>query len=254
MRPYHPEMVVALLVTLVALVVVTVHTRRPPLAPVPDLDGFLGRWETLHDGADARASRLVRGWLSVVYRLARPVAVAGVQPDVVTAWTLWLALAVVALARAGGGWAVAAGVVLVISGLGDALDGAVAALTGRATAWGYVLDSVVDRLTEVLYLVAAWIAGAPAGIAIASGVAFWLLEYLRARAGNAGVDHVAVITVGERPQRIICCAVAVGLAGSMPARATLLGGLSLGVLLALSVAGLAQLGAAVHREADRTER
>ena len=241
-------MVVALLVALVALVVVTVCTRRPPAGPVPDLDGYLRRWTALHEGYDAEATRLLRGWLSVVYRLARPVAVAGVHADVVTVWAVWLALVVVVLAGAGGGWALAAGVVLVVSGLGDALDGAVAALTGRATAWGYVLDSVADRVTETLYLVAAWIAGAPAWIAVASGIAFGLLEYLRARAGNAGVDHVAVITVGERPQRVICCAIAIGLAGSAPAHAGLLGGLTLGVLLVLSVAGLVQLGVAVARE------
>lgn len=244
-------MVIALLVALVALVAGTVRTRRPPQVAVPDLDGFLRRWPSLHDGADPHASRLVRGWLSGVHRLARPLAVAGVHPDAVTLWSLWLAMVVVALADAGRGWAVLAGVVLVISGLADALDGAVAALTGRATAWGYVLDSMVDRTAEVLYLIAAWIAGAPAGVAVACGVAFGLLEYLRARAGNAGVDHAKVITVGERPQRVICCALAIGLAGWAPDSAALLGGGALGVLLALSLGGLAQLSVAVRRDLRR---
>jgi len=90
--------------------------------------------------------------------------------------------------------------------------------------------------------------GAPAWLAVASGVTFGLLEYLRARAGNAGARHVDVITVGERPQRIICCAIAVGLAGIAPARAGLFGALSLGVLLALSATGLLQLAIAVRRQ------
>jgi CDP-diacylglycerol--glycerol-3-phosphate 3-phosphatidyltransferase len=74
-----------------------------------------------------------------------------------------------------------------------------------------------------------------------------LLEYLRARAGNARAAHVDVITLGERPQRIICCAIAVGLAGLVPARAVALAGWSVAVLLALTVIGLAQLTVAVRR-------
>lgn len=245
-------MVVSLLVlALVVLAAATVRTRRPPTGPVPDIDGYLRRWTATHDGYDAAATRVLRRWLGAVHRLARPVALFGMQPDVVTLWTIWLALAAVVLAEAGGWWAVAGGVVLVVSGLGDALDGAVAVLAGRASAWGYVLDSVADRINDALFLVAAWIVGAPAWLAVGCGVAFSLLEYLRARAGNAGVGHVVVITVGERPQRVICCAIAVGLSGWDPGRATLFAGLSLGVLLVLSVAGLVQLGIAVHRQLGR---
>jgi hypothetical protein len=78
-----------------------------------------------------------------------------------------------------------------------------------------------------------------------------LLEYLRARAANVGGDHVPVITMGERPQRIVCCAIAVGMAGLAPAHATVLAGSSLGVLLVLSVTGLVQLGGAVRWNLDR---
>jgi CDP-diacylglycerol--glycerol-3-phosphate 3-phosphatidyltransferase len=244
-------MIAVLGVLFVALVVVTVVTRRRPTAPVPDLADYLVRWSAAHDGYDAASTRFVRGWLAAVHRLARPVARAGVLPDVLTAWTAWCALVVVVLTARGGGWAVAAGALLVASGLGDALDGAVAVLTDRVTAWGYVLDSAVDRINDVLYLVAAWIAGAPAWMAVACGTAFGLLEYVRARAGNAGPGATTVVTVGERPQRIICCAIAVGLAGMVPARATDVAGHSLTVLLVLSVAGLAQLTVAVFRQLQK---
>lgn len=239
-------MTVALVVTVLAWAAVTVATARPPSGPVPTFDAYLGRWSVAHEGYDARGTRLLRGWLRLVYALARPLARAGVQPDVVTVWTIWLALSVVVLTAAGGAAAVAAAFVLVVSGLGDALDGAVAVLTGRTTRWGYVLDSVVDRANDGLFVVAAWTVGAPAWLAVACGAAFGLLEYLRARAGNAGMHHVDVITVGERPVRVICCALAVGSAGIVPARATELAGLSLVVLLVLSVAGLVQLGVAVR--------
>jgi len=233
---------------LAVLLAVTARTARRPDAPVPDFDCYLRRWSAVHDGYDAAATRLLRGWLAIMYRLGRPLAAAGVQPNVLTFWTLWLGLVVVTLADRGGGLAVAAAGLLVLSGVGDGLDGAVAVLTDRASAWGYVLDSVVDRINDVLYLIAAWVVGAPAWLAVASGVTFGLLEYLRARAGNAGAHHVDVITVGERPQRIICCAIAVGLAGIAPARAGLFGALSLGVLLALSATGLLQLAIAVRRQ------
>lgn len=239
--------VAALLVSLGLMVAVTVVTRHPPTHPIPDFAGYLERWSAVHEGYDARPTRVLRGWLQLMYRMARPVAAVGVLPDVLTAWAVWLALAVVALAAVGGPWALVGALLLVASGFGDGLDGAVAVLTGRASSWGYVLDSLADRVTDALFLVAAWAAGAPAWLAVVTGVAVGLLEYLRARAGNAGAAHVDVITVGERPQRVICCAIAVGLAGILPTRATTLAGWSVAVLLALTALGLAQLTVAVRR-------
>lgn len=255
--------VATLFVVGVLLAAGTVLTRRPMAAQAPELDEYLTRWSAAHDGYDAAGTRLLRGWLTVVHRVARPVAAAGVAPDVVTLWTVWVSLAVIAMTLSGGWWRIAAAVVVLVGGLGDALDGAVAVLADRASAWGYVLDSLVDRINDGLYLVAAWIAGAPGWLAVSCGAALGLLEYLRARAGNAGADHTSTITVGERPQRIICCAIAVGLSGiaevsgasAAPAGSGAAGGpgatfamQSLLVLLALTVAGLVQLTVAVYRQ------
>lgn len=237
----------ALLLSLALLAVVTVATRRPPAHALPDFDAYLQRWSAAHDGYDARPTRVLRGWLHLMYRGARPLAATGVLPDVLTGWAVWLALAAVAAAAHGTLWLLLAAVLIVASGFGDGLDGAVAVLTDRATAWGYVLDSLADRVTEVLFLVAAWVAGAPAWLVVTTGIAVGLLEYLRARAGNAGAVHVAVITVGERPQRVICCAIAVGLAGLVPTRASAAAGWSVAILLALTMVGLAQLTLAVRR-------
>lgn len=240
--------VAALAVTIAVMVAVTVRSRRPPVEPVPDLDTYLDRWSATHEGYDARPTRLLRGWLTLMYAVARPLATAGVLPDVLTAWTVWLAVGVVALAALGGWWAVAAAVLLVVSGFGDGLDGAVAVLTGRATRWGYVLDSVADRLTDALFLTAAWAVGAPGWLAVTTGVAVFQLEYVRARAGNAGANPAAVITVGERPSRVICCAFALVLAGAVPGRAAVLAGWSVAILLGLTLIGIAQLLVALRRE------
>ena len=50
-----------------------------------------------------------------------------------------------------------------------------------------MLDSVVDRLTEAAYAAALWVAGAPGWLAVGFGALCWLPDYLRARAGQAGV-------------------------------------------------------------------
>jgi phosphatidylglycerophosphate synthase len=239
---------VVLGVSVTAMIAVTVLTRRPPAAPVPDLDTYLDRWSAAHDGYDARPTRLLRGWLTLMHRLGRPLAGAGVLPDVVTAWAVVVALAVPALAGRGGGCAIAAAVLVVVNGLGDGLDGAVAVLTDRASRWGYVLDSVADRVTEGAFLAATWVVGAPAWLVVSAGAAAFLLEYIRARAGNAGADPAQTITVGERPSRIICCAIALALAGIAPGRASLLAGASVAVLLALSLVALGQLVVSLHRQ------
>lgn len=241
-------MYAAALVTSVGLMVaVTALTRRPPTAPVPDLDTYLDRWSAVHEGYDPRPTRLLRGWLTVMHAAARPLASAGVLPDVLTAWNVVLAVVVVALAGAGSVAAVAAGLLVVAAGVGDGLDGAVAVLNDRATAWGYVLDSMADRVTDVLFLLATWVVGAPTWLVVATGVAVFLLEYLRARAGNAGADPAVAITVGERPSRVICCAIAIGSAGVVPARGAQLAGWSVAILLVLSLVGSAQLAIAVRR-------
>lgn len=239
----------ALLTAAVALAVVTAVSARPPSAPVPDLDGYFARWQRLHGGYDPRTgSRWLHGWLALSYRVARPLAGRGVQPDVLTTWSVWLAVAVLVLAQAGGRWPVLAAWLLVASGLGDTLDGAVAALTERATRWGYVLDSVVDRVNDVIYLLAVVAVGAPPALAVGCGLAFLLLEYVRARSANAGGGEIGTVTVGERANRVIFCALALLVTGAVPARAAPLATAALAALTLLSAIGLVQLLIAVRRE------
>jgi phosphatidylglycerophosphate synthase len=172
----------------------------------PDRATYLARWSRLHGGYDARHSRVVRAWLGTTYVLARPLAAAGVGPDLVTLAAVAMAGLVALLAGAGAGWLWAAAVAAVLSGVLDGLDGAVAVLTDRATRWGYVLDSVADRVGDGLYLVGLWLAGAPAPVCVAGGALTGLQEYARARAGAAGMSEVGVVTVSERPTRVITTA------------------------------------------------
>jgi phosphatidylglycerophosphate synthase len=168
-----------------------------------------------------------------VLRLAGPVARTGVHPDLLTLASLAVALPVL--------WAPAwaAALLVLLSALLDALDGSVALLQDRPTSWGYVLDSLVDRLVDGLILGALVINGAPPGLAVACGALVVLLEYTRARAGNAGGDEVGTVTVAERPVRIL-----------VPVSGLLLGlpTASLVVLTTLTAAAMVQLLLAVRRQ------
>jgi CDP-diacylglycerol--glycerol-3-phosphate 3-phosphatidyltransferase len=161
---------------------------------------YLAAWSRWHGGA-ATDRGLVRAWLTAVHALARPIA--GVPPILMTALGLVVAIAAVVPAAAGGGWLVVAGLLVGASGLLDSLDGALAIGTGRASRRGFVLDSAVDRLTEIAYAAALWLAGAPGPLAAAFAALCWLPDYLRARAGQAGVAETGALSVWERPTRVI---------------------------------------------------
>ncbi|MGY1603429.1 CDP-alcohol phosphatidyltransferase family protein [Geodermatophilus sp. SYSU D00815] len=211
---------------------------------------YLAAWARWHGGTDPAASALVRGWLSAAYALARPLA--GLPPLLATALGLLVAAGAAGLAVPGGGWLVLAGLLVGLSGLLDSLDGALAIATGRASRRGFVLDSAVDRLTEAAYAAALWVAGAPGWLAAAFGALCWLPDYLRARAGQAGVAETGAISVFERPTRVALTGFTLGGAGVLALAGA--GGLADDVTTAGAVAGallgvvaVAQLGVSLRR-------
>jgi phosphatidylglycerophosphate synthase len=209
-------------------------------------DEYLAAWSRWHGGAGTD-TRLVRGWLSIAYALARPMA--GLPPVVVTALGLAVAALAVWPAAACGLWLVAAGVLVGLSGLLDSLDGAVAIGTGRASRRGFVLDSVVDRLTEAAYAAALWAAGAPGWLAVGFGALCWLPDYLRARAGQAGVAETGALSVWERPARVAMTGMTLLGAGVVAAAGgaelVVTAGTAVGALL--GAVAVAQLGMSLRR-------
>jgi phosphatidylglycerophosphate synthase len=218
---------------------------------VPSRAEYFDRWSTLHGGYDPRSNGLVRGWLTLVYGCARPLAVLGVPPDVVTLFGLALAASVAGVASLGGRWVLLAVALVVASGLADNLDGGVAVLTSRTTAWGHVLDSVVDRCADLLYLLAFWLVGAPAAVCVAGGVVMMLLEYTRARAGAGGMSEVGVVTIAERPTRVIITAAFLLGSGLYVAAAADWATAGAWTWLAVSLVGLAQLLTVVRSRLTR---
>lgn len=190
----------AVAVCALVLALLAVRSRRP-VTSLPTREGYFADWAGIHGGYQPRG--LVGWWLAGVYAVARPLARLGVSPTVLTGYGAVTAGLVPCLVVVGPRWPVLAGLVVALSAGLDNLDGAVALLSARTTSWGFLIDSVVDRFADIAYLAAFWLLGTAVWLVVAAGVALGLLEYARARAGNAGMGEVGVVTVGERPTRVI---------------------------------------------------
>ena len=176
-----------------------------------DGDEHVRDWAALH--ATEPPAGFVGGWLKAAAAVARPLARAGISPNMVTVAALVVAVAAVPLAAVDG-WIgpAAACLAVTISGLLDSLDGAVAVQAGRATKVGFLLDSALDRIADAAFPAAlAVAAGGGEWLAVGATAACWWLEYVRARGTLAGVTGKLLITPGERPTRIILTAVGLGL-------------------------------------------
>lgn len=220
-------------------------------------DEHLEDWAALHLTEAPRG--FVGGWLRGIAAVARPVAARGISPNVITVWACLAAVSAVPLATIHGwpGPALACAAV-VKSGLLDALDGAVAIQSGRATRVGFLLDSTLDRLADAALPVAVAVvafhhaggntgAGLEVGLTAAAVATCWWLEYVRARASLAAptaAGEAQLITPGERPTRIILAAVGLGIPplalASLWAQAVIVGGSAL-LLFVHSLARLRRL-------------
>ena len=75
----------------------------------------------------------------------------GLTPNAIT--LLGFAICVVAAGLVGSGWLLAGGIVFLVGGGLDLFDGALARMTGRASPFGAMMDSVFDRLGEAALFV-----------------------------------------------------------------------------------------------------
>lgn len=100
-----------------------------------------------------------------------------------------------------------AGAVLLICGFLDTIDGAVARVGGMETAFGGLLDSVVDRYVDFAIFAGAIYAGLTSwkwGLFAVAGS--FMVSYTRARAEAAGSGKLDV-GVAERGERLLILAV-----------------------------------------------
>jgi CDP-diacylglycerol--glycerol-3-phosphate 3-phosphatidyltransferase len=203
-------------------------------------DEYATGWRELHGGYDPRTgSAFARGWLRFAYAVARVAVRAGATPAVVTGVGVALSLCVPAVARL----PLLAAVLVALSAVADSVDGAVAVLTGRASRAGHVYDSLADRVSEACWLVALWLLAAPGWLLLCCGGLSWLHEYVRARAAAAGMSEIGVVTVAERPTRVILAVASLVVAGFLPAPAVTA---VVAVWTVLAAVGLGQLLVAVR--------
>jgi CDP-diacylglycerol--glycerol-3-phosphate 3-phosphatidyltransferase len=157
--------------------------------------------------------------LTLTGAAARPLARAGVPADLVTLAGVAAAAAAVPLATRQSRMPLGAALAIAASGVADSLDGAVAVLADRTSAWGYVLDSLADRAGDALYLAAFRRLGASGRLIAAAAAGVVALEYGRARAAAAGFHEIGLVTVGERPTRVLVTAAGLAVAGAWPSHA-----------------------------------
>lgn len=140
---------------------------------------------------------------------ARGMNAIGLTPNAIT--LLGFAVCVAGAALTALGWPLYGGIVFLAGGILDLFDGALARLTGRASPFGALLDSVFDRLGEASLFVGLGVyylldAGLPPAQLLASMLAVLLglvfsqgVSYLRARGEGLGAfTRSGIMTRTER--------------------------------------------------------
>jgi len=145
---------------------------------------------------------------NLAYRITNPVvgilSKSGITPNALT--LINLALNIVAAYVIATGHLLIGGVLVLVSGLFDLLDGALARFTKKTTKFGAILDSTVDRISEAAILCGLLIWYAPqeeASLKIvlifAVLIGSFLVSYIRARAEGLGWQcQVGLFTRAER--------------------------------------------------------
>lgn len=124
------------------------------------------------------------------------VTASGFLLSVITAWLFWK------------GYMFWGGITLILAGACDVLDGRLARNTNRTSRFGAVLDSTVDRYSEILVfmgLAAFFHSAVMSAIIILAMAGSLLTSYVRARAEGLGLE--CKIGLMQRPERVTFIAV-----------------------------------------------
>jgi CDP-diacylglycerol--glycerol-3-phosphate 3-phosphatidyltransferase len=144
---------------------------------------------------------------NLAYRITDPIvrilSKSGITPNTLT--LINLALNIVAAYVIATGHFLLGGVLVLVSGLFDLLDGALARFTKQTTKFGAILDSTVDRISEaaILFGLLIWYSGHGGRLEIvlifAVLIGSFLVSYIRARAEGLGWQcQVGLFTRAER--------------------------------------------------------
>jgi CDP-diacylglycerol--glycerol-3-phosphate 3-phosphatidyltransferase len=161
-----------------------------------------------------------------VRSLATPIATGlgrlGLTPNQLTLIGFGIAV-VAAVAAAQGSW-ILAGVLLIVGGVFDLFDGALARATGRASRLGAFMDSVFDRAGEgVVYvgIAAGCVAadfGAGSVLAASAMAGAFMVSYVRAKSESLGFtpgSRMAAVGLAPREVRIVILTLGLLLTGAI---------------------------------------
>jgi CDP-diacylglycerol--glycerol-3-phosphate 3-phosphatidyltransferase len=145
-------------------------------------------------------------------RITEPLGTALVKSRITpnTLTCIALAISIIAAVAIATKYLLIGGILVLISGLFDILDGAAARLTNKVTRFGALLDSTFDRISDAALFLGLFILYLPSGGTIEMVLIFlalvgsFLTSYIRARAEAIGIN----CTVGlfTRAERIIILA------------------------------------------------
>lgn len=129
----------------------------------------------------------------------------GISPNVLTTVGCLLNFGVAAVIAFGS--LSIGGVLILVAGAFDMLDGALARAAGRTTTFGAFLDSTLDRYSEAAIFLGVFVEGALRGdlqvqlLAYAAAIGSLMVSYARARAEGLGLRNSVGIL--QRPERVI---------------------------------------------------
>ena len=86
----------------------------------------------------------------ITYPIARRIAILGISPNTIT--IVGFLIAILYLPLMAYGKPLLALLVIILSGIMDILDGAVAKVTGKTTKLGSFLDSTLDRIEDIIFI------------------------------------------------------------------------------------------------------
>ena len=155
------------------------------------------------------SSKLKKQFEGVVLAGVKPFADAGVTPNTVTIMGLIVSLV---SAWCYYSWTYSplflpiAALLILLSGLFDAVDGIIARTQGKVTIFGGFLDSVSDRYADAIVLAGITLGGLCNPIAgFAALIGSLMVSYTRSRAEAAGVS-MAGVGLAERAERMLILA------------------------------------------------
>lgn len=149
--------------------------------------------------------RFLRAYYDLVESLIKPQVAAFISPNIIS--LLALILSLVTGVMYGMGLFFAGGIVLLLSGFLDTIDGTIARLNKATTQFGALLDSVLDRYADffiltglLIYYRYEWVFF----VILLAMLGSFMVSYVKARSESIG--KIKIVGLMQRPERVLLVA------------------------------------------------